>query len=263
MTNRLEKILVVKIGGSTLGSDDTTVEDLAHLQKQGRSVVVVHGGGKIITDWLKKQGIKTNSIDGERVTDDASLEVVTAVLAGLVNKQIVGEINRRGGRAVGISGADGTFIKSTVKNKELGHVGVVEKVDLNLVTSLLEAGYIPVIATVGLNSANEGPCLLNINADLVAGEIAAAIGAERIIFLTDVPGVIDGWGKLKSTMSIAEAQAYIHTGLVSGGMIPKLHACLKALSCGEVARIIDGRVPHALLKELEEATGGTTIRDNL
>ncbi len=256
------KVIVVKLGGATLGSHDTAIEDIVKLQQQGRLLVVVHGGGKVITDWLEKQGIATRFINGERVTDEATLEVVVAVLIGVVNKEIVADINARGGMAVGISGVDGAFIQGKTKDVELGYVGTVAKVNPAPLEPLLKYGYIPVVAPVSLNAARaeKEPKLLNINADAVAGEIAAAIGAERLIFLTDVVGISDQSGNLLPRLSPDEAEALIASGVASGGMIPKVKACLKALSGTATACIIDGRQSHALLNEVEGKGGGTTIK---
>ncbi len=258
------KVIVVKLGGATLGNHDTTLEDIVFLQKQGWSVVVIHGGGKMITDWLAARGIATRFIEGERVTDEATLEVVVSVLAGVVNKEIVADINALGGLAMGISGVDGAFIQGKIKHKELGYMGEVVKVDPAPLQALLEAGYVPVVAPVSLNAGEKTPGrrgVLNINADVVAGEIAAAIGAEKLIFLTDVVGICDQQGKLMPQLSTGEAEALMASGTASGGMIPKVKACLKALSgVASACIIIDGRQPHALLKEIEGKGGGTTIK---
>jgi acetylglutamate kinase len=260
----LNNTIVVKIGGATLGSHDTAIEDIVELQKQGYSVVVVHGGGKLITEWLKKQGVPSNFIRGERVTDKPTLEVATAVLAGLVNKDIAASINYLGGKAVGISGIDGGVVEGEIREKEKGYVGAVDKVNTALLETLLDSGFIPVIAPIGLNlpdkPSNE-PQTLNYNADVVAGEIAAAVRAEKLIFLTDVAGVSDESGKLLEHMTGNEALACIDTGVASDGMIPKINACLKALTVNAVTRIIDGRESHALLKAIEEENRGTKIGD--
>jgi acetylglutamate kinase len=258
----LEKVIVVRIGGSILGNHDTAIKDIVALQKQGRQLLIVHGGGKVITEWLKKQGAGTNFVRGERVTDGPTLEVATAVLAGLVNKDIIAAINTLGGKAVGISGVDGGIIRGSIIEKEKGFVGAVTNVDTALLEALLKSGFIPVIAPIGLNSdkkpADEPPTL-NYNADVVAGEIAAAVKAERLVFLTDVEGVSDNSGKLLRTLSPGEAEDLIESGVASGGMIPKIKACLKALSGGSETCIIDGRKSHALLKKIEGKNGGTTI----
>ena len=253
---------MVKLGGATLGSHDTTIKDIVELQQQGKSLVVVHGGGKLITDWLEKQGIATRFVHGERVTDEATLEVVISVLAGLVNKEIVAEINALGGMAIGISGVDGAFIQGRIKEKELGYLGEVVEVNPAPLEALLKSGYIPIIAPVSLHAGKpeKAPPVLNINADAVAGEIAAAIGAERLIFLTDVVGVCDQSGNLLPRLSPDEAEALMASGVASGGMIPKIKACLKALAGTSTACIIDGRQQHALLNEIEGRGGGTTIQ---
>jgi len=259
----LSKVIVVKLGGATLGSQDTTIEDVVHLQRQGKSLVIVHGGGKVITDWLEKRGISPRFAHGERVTDEATLEVVISVLAGLVNKEIVAGINSLGGSAVGISGVDGGLIQGRIKDEELGYIGEVVRVNLAPLEALLKSGYIPVIAPVSLHSVDKpdkAPRVLNINADAVAGEVAAAIVAERLIILSDVVGVCDQSGNLLPRLSPDEAEALLASGVASGGMIPKIKACLRALSGTLVTRIIDGRQQHALLNEIEGRGGGTTIQ---
>ena len=257
------KVIVIKIGGATLGSHDTTIEDIVSLQQQGKALVVVHGGGKVITNWLEQRGISTRFINGERVTDEATLEVVVSVLVGVVNKEIVADINSRGGMAVGISGVDGAFIQGRIKDVELGYVGEVAKVNPAPLEALLKSGYIPVIAPLGIHATDEAgkaTKVLNINADVVAGEIAAAIGADRLIFLTDVVGVFDQSGNLLPRLSPDEAEALVASGTASGGMIPKIKACLRALSgTSTTCVIIDGRQRHALLSEIEGRGGGTTI----
>jgi acetylglutamate kinase len=260
----LEKVIVVKLGGATLGSHDTAIEDMVALQQQGKSLVVVHGGGKLITEWLSKQGISSQFVQGQRVTDKAALEVVTSVLAGLVNKEIVAGINDLGGRAVGISGVDGALIQARIKDREQGYIGTVVKVNCAPLEAILRSGYIPVVAPIGLHSFDrpEGtPPVLNINADVAAGEIAAAVGAEALIFLTDVDGICDRSGKLLAQLSPGEAEALKVSGVISGGMIPKVEACLRALSTTSITSIIDGRQPHVLLRDVEGRGGGTTIKE--
>ena len=259
----MSKVIVVKIGGATLGNHDTALEDIVSLQKRGGAVVVVHGGGKTITDWLKQRGIATNFVNGERVTDEATLEVVVSVLAGVVNKEIVADINALGGLAAGISGVDGAFIQGKIKSKELGYIGEVVKVDPAPLQGLLQACYIPVVAPVSYNAGEKLPGsrgLLNVNADIVAGEVAAAIGAEKLVFLTDVAGIADGSGKLLANLSTGQAEALVASGAASGGMIPKIKACLRALSgTSSACIIIDGRQPHVLLDEIEGKGGGSVI----
>lgn len=256
------KIIVVKIGGSTLGQHDNTLEDLVELQKRGQSVVVVHGGGKIISEWLKRMGASTRFVQGERVTDKDGLEVVTAVLSGIVNKDLVAAINYLGGKAVGISGVDDTLLQGRIKNPELGYVGNVEKVNTRLLEDLLEGGYIPVVSSISYNIAiqpTEGPLLLNVNADIAAGEIAAALGAEKLIFLTDIAGICDKSGKVIDNLNNKGAEDLITSGVATSGMIPKIRSGIRALDGTRVTRIIDGRQSHALIKEIESGEGGTTI----
>ncbi len=255
------RLLVVKIGGSTFGSADTTIEDLVTLQRKGVPLVVVHGGANTVSDWLKKLGMTTAFIRGLRVTDKETLKVVTAILAGLVNKELVSAVWRLGGRAVGLSGVDGGLIVARNKTPELGYTGEELNVDVALLNTLLETGYMPIIAPVSLGSldSDKETNMLNVNGDTVAAEIAAALGAERLIFLTDVPGVYDSSQRLLKRISPTEAKGLIDSGAVSGGMAAKIEACLIALSKVPAARIIDGTQPHALLNEIDGKGDGTTI----
>jgi len=257
----LDEIIVVKMGGSAFDSRDNTIEDLVALQQRGHAIVVVHGGGNLVSQWLERLGIATRFVHGERVTDREMLDVVCAVLAGLTNKEIVAGINCAGGRAIGLSGADGALIQGRIKNEELGYVAEVTAVNTGLLKTLLGAGYIPVISPLTLHSdrAGDDPPLLNINGDHVAGEIAAALGAGKLIYLTDVAGIRDRAGTLLSQLSADEAEALIDSGVASGGMVPKIRACLRALTVNAVTRIIDGKQPHALLREIEGQGAGTTI----
>ena len=258
----MENVIVIKIGGSTFDSRDTTIEDVVSLQKQGKLLVIVHGGGNLVTQWLKRLGISTRFVHGERVTDMPTLEVVTAVLAGLVNKEIVAAINCLGGEAVGISGVDGALIQGRMKDREMGYMGTVMKVNPAPLETLLLAGFVPVVSPLSLHSfdrPDDAPQIINVNGDPVAGEIAAALGAERLIFLTDVAGVCDQSGKVIARLSADEARALMAAGVASGGMNPKINACLRALTAGTIARIIDGRQAHALIKEIKGQAGGTTI----
>jgi len=262
LSNKLDRVTVVKIGGTTLGSQDTTFEDIVYLQGEGELLVVVHGGAKLVTEWLTRQGTATQIVRGERVTDEVALQMVTAVLGGLVNKEVVAAINSLGGRAVGICGVDGALIQGRIREKEMGYVGEVVKVDLTLLAALLGSGFIPVVGPLGLHSFDKpegAPALLNVNGDTVAGEIAAALGARRLIFLTDVAGILDRSGQLLSRLSPEEAEALMTSGMASGGMIPKIKACLRAFSAISTARIIDGTRPHALRREIEGDGDGTTI----
>lgn len=241
---------------------ETVIEDIVTLQEQGQPMVVVHGGGNTVTDWLQRQGIVTKFVRGERVTDLPELEVALAVLAGLVNKEIVAAINNRGGRAAGISGVDGSLIEGRAKNPEMGYVGAVARVNPAILETLIKMGFIPVVSPMSLYAVDrpdDAVPILNINADPAAGDLAVAVGAAKLIFLTNVTGILDASGKVIPRLSAAEAASLEKSGVISGGMIPKLNACLKALNAGAVARIIDGGQPHALKKEFEGQDGGTTI----
>ncbi len=249
-------MVVVKIGGSTLGSGDTTLEDLVELRRRGVRPVVVHGGGRIITEWLERQGIRPRFVRGLRVTDDRTLDVVVAVLTGLVNKSLVGGIQALGGGAVGLSGVDGGILRAEADRPELGHVGTVTSVDPSAIAELCSAGRIPVVAPVALNAApGAAPAMLNVNADLAAGEIAAALGAGRLVMLTDVAGVLDSSRRLIPRLTERQARGLMDSRIVAGGMIPKLEACITALRAGSAARILDGRRPHVLIEALGERAG--------
>jgi acetylglutamate kinase len=256
------KPIVVKIGGSTFGKSDTTVKDLVTLQKRGVLTVVVHGGANTVTDWLSRLNIPTSFVRGLRVTDIETLRVVTAILAGLVNKELVADICRLGGKAVGLSGADGGLIEAKNRTPELGYTGEQLKVDALLLKTLLRAGYMPVIAPISLgklDSANNKMNLLNVNGDTAAGAIAASLGAERLIFLTDVPGIRDNNKQLIRKLTSVGAKELIASGVASGGMDAKVEACLLAVNKVTMTRIIDGRAPHALIKEIDGKGDGTTI----
>ena len=254
--------IVVKIGGSTLGDHDTTLADLVTLQRRGVSPVVVHGGGKVISDWMVKQGVRPKFVRGLRVTDPPSLEIVVAVLTGLVNKSLVASISALGGKAIGISGADGGMLMAEVQDPELGLVGRVVDVNRGPIDAVLDAGCIPVIAPVSLGvsgSPGQDPMLLNVNADTAAGEIAAALGASRLLFLTDVPGVLDSSRRLIPRLTARQARGLMRSRIVAGGMVPKLEACLTAVEGESVAQILDGRSSHALLETLSGEAIGTRV----
>lgn len=254
--------IVIKLGGSTLGSHDTTLDDLVALQKKGVSTVLIHGGANVVTEWLRRMNIPTKFVRGLRVTDAETLKVVVAILAGLVNKELVAAIQALGGRAVGLSGIDGGLLGARVKDPELGHVGEVSEVNPASLNAVLNAGFIPVVAPLSFQSPPEPGdhgFILNVNGDTAAGQIAAALGAEKLIFLTDVAGILDGSKKLLNKLSRQEAKSMLDSGVASGGMIPKIEACLAALPTVRTTRIIDGRVPHALIKEVEGSMEGTTI----
>lgn len=249
--------VVIKIGGSTLGAQDTTLQDIATLSSLGARLVVVHGGGAAISQWLSHVGQQARFVNGLRVTDAEAMEVVTMVLAGKVNKELVAGIQSHGGRALGLSGVDGGLLRARQMSPELGLVGEVTAVDASVLESILQHGYVPVVAPIALG---DGGVALNLNADTAAAEIAVALGCERLVFLTDVPGIRDGDGNLLAQLSIDEANRLIACGVISGGMIPKAQACLRAVERIPAAHIIDGRVPGALMRELlTSASVGTTI----
>jgi acetylglutamate kinase len=257
-------IIVVKIGGSTLGNHDTTLEDLVELQQQGRPLVVVHGGAKVTSEWLARLGIPTSFVNGLRVTDAETLKVVAAALGGLVNKELVVAIQALGGKAVSLSGCDGNLLRASIKSPELGYVGEIVAVDPTPLKLLLGAGYMPVVAPVSFGSVEGRTMLLNVNGDTAAGEIAAALAAEKLIFLTDVDGIHDESGKAIPRLKLAEARDMLASGAASGGMAPKIEASFRALTITQVVRIIDGKISHALLHEItgqarQAKSRGTTI----
>ena len=257
-------IIVVKIGGSTLGNHDTTLEDLVELQKQGKSLVVVHGGAKVTSEWLARLGIPTSFVNGLRVTDAETLKVVAAALGGLVNKELVVAIQALGGKAVSLSGCDGNLLWASVKSPELGYAGEVVAVDPTPLKLLLGAGYMPVVSPVSFGSVEGRTMLLNVNGDTAAGEIAAALAAEKLVFLTDVDGIHDGSGRVIPRLNLAEAKNMLASGVASGGMVPKIEASLRALTTTQVVRIIDGKISHALLDDItgqarQTKSRGTTI----
>ena len=251
------KTIVVKLGGSALGSHDTTIDDVALCQKLGIRVVLVHGGGNAISGWLKRLAIEPRFANGLRITDDETLEVVIMTLAGQVNKGLVLDLQRRGARALGMSGIDGGLLRARLRDPALGRVGDVYNVDLSSLRVIGDAGFIPVVAPVALGDDGSA---LNVNADTAAAEIASAMRAETAIFLTDVPGVLDSEKRLIPQLSAAEAATLVSNGVISGGMIPKVDACLRAVVGAKQSQIIDGRVPHSLLDELFTCRGiGTMI----
>ena len=251
------KTVVIKLGGSTLGSEDTTLRDIVLLKNLNIQPVIVHGGGNTITQWLGRIGKEARFLRGLRVTDEETMEVVRMTLVGKVNTELVSSLNAMGVSAVGISGLDARTIEARPVSTDLGLVGEVTQVNLGLLTTLVQAGYVVVIAPIG---SGEGDQALNLNADTAAGEIAAALRAEKLICLTDVAGVKDKDGKLVSHCDLAEVEEMIQSGVISGGMIPKVQACLRALDGVRRAHIIDGRVSHALVRELFTTGGvGTMI----
>ena len=269
-----DQTIVIKYGGNAMVEEElksSFATDITLLKQVGINPVVVHGGGPQIGKHLAKIGKEAKFIDGMRVTDSETMDVVEMVLAGLVNKEIVGNINKAGGKAVGLSGKDGGLIcarKMQIEKSspelnvpeiiDLGHVGKVHAINTEILNVLEDDRFVPVIAPVGYHKA-EG-LSYNINADLVAGAIAAALGAAKLILLTDVAGVLDADKQLCSQLSVAETRAMIADGSIAGGMIPKTTCCMDAVASGVgQAHIIDGRVPHALLLEIFTDEGVGTV----
>lgn len=238
--------LVIKIGGSTLGSTDTTYADIAAMTRAGDVPVVIHGGGAEASRWLEAMNIPSRFERGLRVTDERVLPVVVAVFAGLVNKRIVAAINAAGGKAAGLSGADARLLECRIADPALGFVGEPVTVHPDVVNALRDAGIVPVISSLGCVPDEGADQLVNVNADTVAGNIAAAVGARALVFLTDVEGVRGPDGTMVPQLTGDRARAWMEDGSISGGMIPKVEACLHAASLGVPARILDGRTPGAL-----------------
>ena len=254
--------IVVKIGGSTLGSHDTSLKDLVTLQQQGQNVVVVHGGGNVISDWMQRQGIPPRFVNGLRVTDAPSLDIVVAVLTGLINKELVCMLHNLGGRAVGISGIDGGILEAYIANPDLGFVGEITQVNPAPLQALSDSGFIPMMAPLAMHrhdGTGHAGKPLNINGDTVAGAVALALGAERLIFLTDVPGIMDGNGRVIPHLDRRRASILRRSPVIRGGMIPKLDACLMALEQVPQADIVDGTQPDMLLNCLNGSASGTRI----
>ena len=257
-------IIVVKFGGNAMIDPDlsrTFAEDIVLLRSVGLKPVVVHGGGPQIGALLDRLGKTSEFIDGLRVTDAETLDVARMVLVGKVGRDIVGEINVHGAYAVGLSGEDGGLIEAVIGKPELGFVGDIVNVNPNIVHRLLAEDMIPVISTIGSDGKGQA---LNINADTVAGALAGALGAEKAIYLTDVPGLledIDDVSSIVAQATVTELNALVADGTISGGMIPKVEACINAVRAGAAAaHMLDGRVPHVLLLELFTDAGiGTKI----
>ena len=268
------KTIVIKYGGHAMVDEELKkmfAMDVVMMKYIGINPVVVHGGGPQIGTYLKKFGKESRFVQGMRVTDEETMSIVEMVLVGQVNQEIVGLINHHGGKAVGLSGKDGNLIRaekyylSEEKAKDtppeiidIGLVGRVREINAKLISSLAAEGFIPVIAPTGAGEKGE---TYNINADIVAGEVAAALRAEKMILLTDVPGVLDKKGALVNTMTDRDALGFIDDGTISGGMYPKVKCCLKALKGGvRKTHIVDGRLKHAVLLEMFTDRGiGTEI----
>ncbi len=274
MKRYARQTIVVKYGGHAMGDKDAAknfASDIALLKQVGINPIVVHGGGPQIGEMLKRLAIKSEFIDGLRVTDAATVEIVEMVLSGSINKEIVAAISAAGGKAIGLSGKDGGLIRARKLTRtkrdpdsniekvlDLGFVGEPEKVEPAMLANLMGADLIPVIAPIGIGADGQ---TYNINADTVAGAVAAAVRASRLLLLTDVVGVLDKQKKLLPRLTVGEVRALIADGTIQGGMIPKVETCLSAVETGVGASVIlDGRVPHAVLVELFTESGlGTMI----
>jgi acetylglutamate kinase len=249
------RTIVVKYGGAAMKDSslkEKVIRDVVFMACVGLRPVVVHGGGPEINSWLEKLGIEPQFKNGLRVTDAATMDVVEMVLVGRVNKEIVALINQAGGSAVGLCGIDGNLIKARPTDAEdVGFVGEVTSVDTNILETLVKNGHIPVVSSVAADETGQS---YNINADTVAGEIAAALGAEKLMLLTDTAGILSDYqdpSTLIAKLDIPGARKLIETGIVSGGMIPKVNCCVRSLAQGvKAAHIVDGRLPHALLLEI-------------
>ena len=270
------KTVVVKYGGHAMGDRELArifARDIVLLKQVGAHPIVVHGGGPQIGQMLDRLKVQSDFVDGLRVTDAATVQIVEMVLSGSINKDIVGVINEAGGTAIGLSGKDGNLIQAAKLHRrkrdedsniervlDLGFVGEPQQVNPAILTSLQQAGMIPVIAPIGVG---EDGATYNINADTAAGAVAAAVGARRLLLLTDVAGVLDKGKQLLSELTIEQVRDLMADGTISGGMIPKLETCISAVQGGvDAAVILDGRVPHAMLLEIFTEHGvGTIIRD--
>jgi len=267
------KTVVIKYGGNAMVDDklkQSFAQDIVLLKQVGINPVVVHGGGPQIGQLLERLGKETRFVEGMRVTDSETMDVVQMVLGGLVNKEIVNLINQHGGIAVGLTGKDGGLIRArplkiTRKTPDiqepeiidLGHVGEVASIDPALVSMLDSGNFIPVIAPIGVG---EDGASYNINADLVAGKLATCLGAEKLLLLTNTPGVLNDDGKLLTGLSRQQVEGLIDDGTIYGGMLPKIQCALDAVNSGvKTAQIIDGRVPHAVLLELLTDAGVGTL----
>ena len=260
-----DKVVVIKYGGNAMINEERkqqVMEDIVLLSLVGIKVVLVHGGGPEITETLERMGKQTEFVNGLRVTDRETAQIVQMVLAGKINKTLVNLLQMHGGRAMGISGMDGHMIRAKMKNPALGYVGEITDVDIRPIKDLLEKGYIPVVSTVGCDEHGNA---YNINADTAAAYIAGAMRAFRLISMTDIAGILQNRNDPSSLIPVITVEQAVHlfeTGVISGGMIPKVECCIDAIHLGvERVVILDGRVPHALLLEMltDEGVGTQVI----
>ena len=257
------QVVVIKYGGNAMISEELkerVTEDIVLLALVGVRVVLVHGGGPEITELMNAVGKKSEFIDGLRVTDKETMDIVQMVLSGKINKSLVSRLETKGGKAMGISGVDGKILKAKVKDERLGFVGEITDVNVQPIADLLEKGYIPVVSTI---ASDDNGNVYNINGDTAAAYLAGALGAKRLIMMTDISGVLkdkDDLSTLIPELTIKEAEVLYEKGVISGGMIPKVDCCVTALERGvKKAIILDGRVPHAILMELFTDEGSGTM----
>lgn len=257
------KVVVIKYGGNAMIDEQLkqqVMEDIVLLWLIGIKVVLVHGGGPEITELMEKLGKKSEFVGGLRVTDKETVDIVQMVLAGKVNKTLVALLEKHGGNAMGISGMDGKLIQATMKDEKLGYVGKITKVNIQPIADLLEKGYIPVVSTLGYDKEGN---IYNINGDTAAAWIAGALGAKRLIMMTDVAGILrdkNNPDSLIPNISIPEAEKLFEENVINGGMIPKVQCCIDAINAGvQKVIIMDGRVPHSILMELLTDEGAGTM----
>ena len=257
------KILVIKYGGNAMINEhlkEQVMEDIVLLSLIGVKIVLVHGGGPEINETMEKLGKKSEFVDGLRVTDKETVDIVQMVLSGKVNKSLVNLLEMKGGNAMGISGMDGRLIEAKMRNEKLGYVGSITNINIAPITDLLEKGYIPVVSTLGCDKDGN---IYNINGDTAAACIAGAMNAERLIMMTDIAGLLrdkDDPSTLIPTVTVEEAEKLREEGIISGGMIPKIDCCIEAINRGvKNVTIMDGRVPHSILMEILTDEGAGTM----
>ena len=257
------KTVVIKYGGNAMTSEvlkQQVMEDICLLRLVGVRVVLVHGGGPEISDMMAKVGKEAVFVDGLRVTDRETMDIVQMVLAGKVNKTLVNLLEKQGGKAMGLSGMDGRLIEAKMRDEKLGYVGAITKINIEPVTDLLDHGYLPVVSTIGCD--REGNTY-NINGDTAAAFIAGALNAQSLIMMTDVAGILrdkDDPSTLIRELNVEEAVGLFREGIIAGGMIPKVDCCIEAINMGvEKVIIMDGRIPHAILMELLTDEGAGTM----
>ena len=237
-----ESLSVIKIGGSTIDDWDKNLAQLNQILDMDQAIIIVHGGGKTVSEWGSKLGIRPEFVKGLRKTDKNTLEVAISILSGLVNSKLVSYLNNRKINAVGVSGLSGNMIKASISNKELGLVGDIKTINTDLIQNLIINNFVPVISPLGINqnSNNVDESILNINADFVASEIAKTLKANKLIYQTDVDGIKDEKGRIIPKMTLEQAKSLIYSGIVVGGMVPKLQSCIDSMQGVDHSHIING-----------------------